>query len=67
MIVKASTIIKSCVCPSIQLHERFDFQAYRYIVDHMWFKNKSYLGVTLNLYVAFKYERIQAFDHKSIQ
>ena len=34
---------------------------------HMWLKNKSYLGETLNLYVAFKHETIQAFDHESIQ
>ena len=34
---------------------------------HMWFKNKSYLGVTLDLYVAFKHEIIQAIDQESIQ
>ena len=34
---------------------------------HMLVKNKSYEGVTLNLYVAFKHETIQAFDHQSIQ
>ena len=34
---------------------------------HLWLKNKSYEGVTLNLYVAFKNERIQAFDHDSKQ
>jgi len=34
---------------------------------HMWLKNKSYEGMTLNLYVASKYHKIQAFDHESIQ
>ena len=34
---------------------------------HMWLKNKSYEGVTFNLYVAFKHGRIQAFDYESIQ
>ena len=65
-----STIIKACICPSIQLHERFglegiDISSIKCV--HMWLKNKSYLGVTLNLYVAFKHERIQAIDHESIQ
>ena len=31
-----TTIIKSCMCPRIQLHERFDLQAYRYIVDQVF-------------------------------
>ena len=30
-----STIIKPCMCPSIQLHEPFGIQAYRYIVDQV--------------------------------
>jgi len=34
---------------------------------HIWLKNKPYEGVTLNLYVAFKHQKIQAFDHESIQ
>ena len=34
---------------------------------HMWFKNKSHLGVTRNLYIAFKHERIRALDQDSIQ
>ena len=33
----------------------------------MWFKNKSYLGVTPNSYVAFKHLRLQEFDHECIQ
>ena len=33
----------------------------------MWNENKSYLGVTLNLYVAFKHERIQPIGQESIQ
>ena len=30
-----TTIIKACMSPSIQLVERFDLQAYRYIVDEV--------------------------------
>ena len=61
-----TTIIKACMSPSIELLERFDLQAYRYIVDQVCshvVKNKSYLGVTLNLYVAIDQESIQSYDH----
>ena len=30
-----TTIIKACMCQSIQRHERFGLQPYRYIVDHV--------------------------------
>ena len=30
-----TTIIKACMSPSIQLHERFNLQVYRYIVDQV--------------------------------
>ena len=45
-------IIKTFECPSIQLHKRFNLQAYRYIVIQvcdLLLKNESYEGITLNL------------------
>ena len=42
-------IIKACECPSIQLHEHFSLQAYRYIVIQVCAQvviSKSYEGVT---------------------
>ena len=50
---------------NVSISKRIDISSIKYV--HMWFKNKTYLGVALNLYVAFKHERIQAFDHESIQ
>ena len=47
------------------LSKRIDISSIHCV--QMWLKNKSYEGVTLNLYVAFKNERIQAFDHDSKQ
>ena len=46
--------IEACECLSIQLHERFRLQAYRYIIIQVCahvVKKKYYEGVTLNLYV----------------
>ena len=31
-----TNLIKACMSPSIQLHECFDLQAYRYIIDQVY-------------------------------
>ena len=64
-----TNLIKACAQASnylnISISKRIDISTIKYV--HMWFKNKSYLGETLNLYVLFKLERIHALDHESIQ
>ena len=50
---------------NVSVSKRIDISSIKCV--HKWLKNKSYEGVILNLYVAFKHERIQAFDDESIQ
>ena len=64
-----STIIKDVSVQAfnymnISVSKHIDISSIKCV--HIWLKNKSYEGVTFNLYVAFKHERIQAFDHESI-
>ena len=50
---------------NVLVSKRIDISSIKCV--YLWLKNKSYEGVTLNLYVAFKHGRIQAFDYESIQ